>query len=89
MNLRTRISLASVGVLSALALVLPSASLARMTPPPVKIPVPSHEDPAPNPMTRDWLLAHGGHCPFAGGMCTDSHGDIWDCSDEKNCVRPG
>jgi hypothetical protein len=89
MNLRTRISVAVVGVLSALALVVPATSYGFMKLPPVKIAAPSHNDPEPDPMTKDWLLHHGYKCTFGGGSCSNEHGDIWDCSDPNHCVRPG
>jgi hypothetical protein len=89
MNARFRICIAIVAAMSALAMVLPAASVAYMTLPPVKIAPPSHADPAPpDPMTKDWILTHGGSCPFAGGGCVDKDGHFWDCSDANHCVRP-
>jgi hypothetical protein len=88
MNLRTRISVAVVGVLSALALVVPATSYGFMKLPPVKIPAPVHADPAPpDPMTKDWIESHGGSCPFAGGGCVDKDHHFWDCSNPNHCVR--
>jgi hypothetical protein len=58
-----------------------------MSPPPVKLPPPGHR---PMPvLTKDELLQQGGHCPFSGGFCTDSHGGMWDCSNPNDCVSVG
>jgi hypothetical protein len=88
MNARFRICIAIVAAMSALAMVLPAASVAFMKLPPVKIAAPSHGDPTPpDPMTKDWITSHGGSCTFGGGGCIDKDHHLWDCSDPKHCVR--
>jgi hypothetical protein len=38
-------------------------------------------------VTKQTILDGFGHCNFFGGMCTDSGGRVWDCSNPNACVR--
>jgi hypothetical protein len=56
---------------------------AYMPMPPTKLPSPWRGAAV---MTKKELLDAGGSCFFSGGFCRDRGGNMWDCSDQNNCV---